>query len=250
MALFTDGTPAGLEDLERQESGVQEVAKTEGIDLETKLELGAEETGDEVLDFLLLRPGQDPKAGVRRRVGVSDVVVSRGLRRWHALHTLGLVYRDAYFSHLNDRYRPKWEEYRKRARESREELLRIGIGLVARPLARPGKAVVSSGPGSQGAQLYYVRVAWTGAGGEGAPSAAVAYQTAPGSFLRVEAPEGAPAEATGWNVYVGTTGATFRQNSAPLAMGSVFTLAGAPANGAPAGDGQQADVFVSEQGLR
>ena len=251
MALFTDGTPARIADLEKQESGVQEVAKTEGIDLETKLELGAEETADELLDFLLARGAQDPRAGERRRAGVGDVVVSRGVRRWHALHTLALVYRDAYFSQLHDRYRPKWEEYRRRARETKEELLRIGVGVVRRPLARPDRAVVSSGPGSQGSQLFYVRVSWTGPAGESAPSECIAYQTAPGSALQVEAPAGPPSEATGWNVYVGATEATARQNASPLPLGGVFVLApGGPVSGPAAGEGQGADVFVSEQGLR
>ena len=251
MALFMDGTPARIADLEKQESGVQEVAKTEGIDLESKLELAAEELGDELLDFLLLRPGQDPKAGARRRTGVSDLVLSRGLRRWHALQTLALVYRDAYFSHLNDRYRPKWEEYRKRARETKEETLRIGIGLVLRPLARPGRPVVTNAPGSQGSQLYYVQVTWTGPAGESATSEAVAFQTAPGSALQVSAPGNAPGDATGWNAYVGTTMATVRQNTSPLALGSAWVAGASGLSGTiPAGAGQEPDVYVSEQGLR
>ncbi len=54
----------------------------------------------------------------RRAIGVSDVVVTRQMKRWHALHTLEIVYRDAFNNQLNDRYQAKFVEYQE-LRETR-----------------------------------------------------------------------------------------------------------------------------------
>ena len=43
----------------------------------------------------------DPQSTMRRARGVSDVVVTPQLKRWHAIHTLGVVYRDAFNNQLN-----------------------------------------------------------------------------------------------------------------------------------------------------
>src|SRR6476469_1239305 len=105
MALLTDGNPNDTEGLRVFESAILDVAHVEAIDLNTKLCLATEEISEDVLDMLL---GHAPvwfSAGNQRRLlGVSDVVVSPQMKRWQALHTLAVVYRDAYNNQLNDRY--------------------------------------------------------------------------------------------------------------------------------------------------
>ena len=161
------------------------------------------------------------------RLGVSDVVVSPQMKRWHALHTLAVVYRDAYNNQLNDRYLNKWEEYRELARGAKERTYEFGIGLVAAPIPRAGTPVLGAGAGTLAGAVYYAQVSWVSAAGqEGSASSSTNFQTADNSALTVAAVS-APAVAAGWNVYVGLTISTLTlQNSAPLAIGATFTLPG------------------------
>jgi len=190
---------------------------------------------------------QFPVGGDRRKIGVSDVVVSAQMKRWQALHTLAVVYRDAYNNQLNDRYWNKWEEYRELARAAKERTLAFGIGLVATPVPRAGAPLLGTADGTLLSTIYYVRVAWLSAAGqEGSASVVTNFQTADNSLLTV-ATSNAPAVATGWNVYLGPTVSTVTlQNSAPLAIGATFTLPESGlVNGLSPGDGQAADMFVA-----
>jgi len=252
MALLTDGNPNDTEALRVYEVAILDVAKVENIDLDAKLCLATVEISQDVLDVLLghtrtLYSLTSPVGTDRRKVGVSDVVVSPQMKRWHALHTLAVVYRDAYNNQLNDRYKNKWEEYRELARGAKERTLEFGIGLVAAPLPRAGTPVLGAAAGTLAGTIYYAQVSWVSAAGqEGSLSPATTFQTGDNSSLTV-ATLNAPAAATGWNVYLGLAISTLtRQNSAPLAVGATFTLQGAGlVNGASPGDGQAADMFVT-----
>lgn len=252
MALLTDGNPNDTEALRVYEAAILEVAKVETIDLDTKLCLASVEISQDVLDVLLGHTGTQSSltslvGGDRRKIGVSDVVVSSQMKRWHALHTLAVVYRDAYNSQLNDRYKNKWEEYRELARGARERTLDFGIGLVASPVPRAGTPVLGATAGTLAGTIYYAQVSWVSAASqEGSASPATTFQTADNSGLTV-AVANAPAIAAGWNVYLGSTVSTLTlQNSAPLAIGATFTLPGSGlVNGASPGDGQAADMFVT-----
>lgn len=122
MALLTDGNPNDSEALRIYEAAILDVAKVESIDLDAKLCLATVEISQDVLDVLLGHTRaqysltQFPVGGDRRKIGVSDVVVSQQMKRWHALHTMAVVYRDAYNNQLNDRFKNKWDEYRELAR--------------------------------------------------------------------------------------------------------------------------------------
>src|SRR5579864_2372215 len=123
--LLTDGNPNDTDALTVYESAILNVAHTESIDLSVKLTLGTEEISEEVVDILLDHARAfDPLSTVRRRIGVSDVVVTAQMKRWHALHTLAIVYRDAFNNQLNDRYQVKFEEYRELERCAREHTIR------------------------------------------------------------------------------------------------------------------------------
>ena len=100
--------------------------------------------------------------------------------------------------------------------------------------------------GTQPAATYYVRVAWVDANGaESSPSDTAAITTQEGTALTVRA-VGAPVAATGWNVYVGQLDDQLRrQNNAPLALGSTWTLPSTGlADGSAPGDGQVADYYL------
>jgi len=92
MALLTDGNPNDTPALQVYEVGILGVANVEGIDLNVKLGLATVELSAIILDVLLDHAWTpDPQTNIRRRTGVSDVVVSPQMTRWHALHTLAIV---------------------------------------------------------------------------------------------------------------------------------------------------------------
>jgi hypothetical protein len=247
MALLSDGNPNDTEALRVYETAILDVAHVEGIDLDVKLGLAAEEVSEDVLDILLDHTRtSDPQSTVRRTMGVVDVVVTRQLKRWHALHTLEIVYRDAFNNQLNDRYQAKFNEYQDLARSARDHTVRFGIGLSSNPIPQAQVPVLGAVAGLLPAATYYVQVAWLNLQQqEGEPSELTTFDGPAGSLLTVQAVS-SPANATGWNVYIGATDSSVAlQNSSPIGVGGTFTLPGTGlANGRPPGDGQLADVYV------
>src|SRR5579862_7966929 len=226
MALLTEGNPNDTEALRVYETAILNVANVETIDLDAKLGLATEEISDDVLDILLDHTrAYDPQSTIRRRIGVSDVAVTPQLRRWQAVHTLEIVYRDAFNNQLNDRYKPKWDEYRALSQDAREQTERFGIGLVLSPIAKAAAPILSVVAGLTPATAYYAQVSWVSASAqEGSPSDVTAFETVAGSVLVVQAAQ-PPAVATGWNVYIGLTDSTVTlQNSTPIPVGQAFTL--------------------------
>jgi hypothetical protein len=244
MPLFTDGTPADIEYLRSYESSILDLAATEGIDLEAKLRLTASELGDSVLRFLLTEGTRESQAQ-RRRLGMSGVVVTPAMRRWHAVRTLDAVYRDAYGSQLNERYAKKLKEYAEATRKASEEYFQIGVGMVLRPIARPGRPVVVAGTSSD--LTCYVQVTWVDdIGQESAPSEPASFNAGAGSTFDA----GSPAEnfVTGWNVYAGLTLEWVTlQTTAPLPVGSLWTSPGTLLTGGrPVGGGQPPTYYVAD----
>ena len=96
------------------------------------------------------------------------------MKRWHALHTLAIVYRDAFNNQLNDRYQAKWQRvsasWRRDARDADDQYRdRAGDDSDS---AGAGAGVGHRG-GTVPADVYYVQVTWVSATGqEGAPSLA------------------------------------------------------------------------------
>ena len=245
--LLTDGSPNTIDELRVYESAVAEVAHTEMIDLAVKLDLATEEVAQDVLDFLLDRRGADPHAAGRRGIGVSDVAVTRQLKRWHALHALEIFYRDAFNNQLNDRYQEKFREYHRLSKSAREQTFHFGVGLALIPLPQAPPPVLSSVAGSIPQTTYYARASWTGTGvQEGAPSEMTTY-SAPAGALPVAQMLNAPIGATGFSVYLGLTSETVTlQNAAPVAIGSSFVLPGTGLiQGKVPGQGQAGDIFIS-----
>jgi hypothetical protein len=246
--LLTDGNPNATEDLRAYESAVLSVAHTETIDLGVKLGLATEEIAQDVVNFLLNRAAEkDPHAATRRFAGVWDVVVTRQMKRWHALHTLAILYRDAFNNQLNDRYQAKFAEYRELAVHARERTYLFGVGLVREPLAAAAAPVVNFASGPFEARTYFGQVAWASAAGvEGAPSEITSFD-APAASVPVVAAVNAPANASGFHVYLGPTPDTVtRQTATPVAAGGSFTLPSSGLVEGPApGEGQAPDVYLT-----
>lgn len=247
MALLTDGNPNDTEALTVYETAILNVANVEAIDLNAKLSLATEEISEIVLDVLLDHAWTpDPQTYIRRRIGVSDVVVSSQMTRWHVFHTLENVYRDAFNNQLNDRYQAKWTEYQKLSIDARQSTMRYGIGLAFNPIPKAPQPVFSVTPGTSPGAIYYVQVSWVSAANEeGAPSDATTYETQAGSLLVVGMTTPPPI-ATGFNVYIGLSATALTlQNTAAVPLGQSFTLSTpGPAPGNAPGSGQLADIFI------
>lgn len=77
--------------------------------------------------------------------------------------------------------------------------------------------------GSLAAATYYVKITYVNVQGETLASTEAPLSVSANYLLVVDAPS-APSEATGWNLYAGTTsGAETKQNSSPLAFGANWT---------------------------
>jgi hypothetical protein len=247
--LLTDGNPNTDEDLRVYESGILDVSHEEMINLVAKLRLATEEISQIVLNILLDQTTTTAGGeATRRLLGVSDVVVTRQLKRWHALYTLAIFYRDAYNDQLNDRYLAKWNEYLLLARGARDITTQYGIGLVTTPIPEAGTPVLGSVPGLLAATVYYVQITWVSAtGAEGNPSRATAFEAPVASLLTVTNGAVVPAVATAFNVYIGLTDCpTTLQNASPIPIGQTFTEAttGLVA-GAAVGMGQSPDTYIT-----
>ena len=235
MALFTDGTISTLEELRGYESGIYETASTERIDLSQKLALAIEELAIELIARFFREQPDD----------LGRVVVTQPLHLWHVFQSLALTYRDAYNSHLNDRYSGKWREYERMAKWASLNLFEIGVGMVGEAVAKAEPPIVSTASGQAEAAMYWIRASWVNASGEeGCPSEPAVLAAAQGTVPVVET-GGAPGNARGWNVYVGRAIEDCQlQNAAPLTMGTTWKLPGQGLSaGRRPGNGQQPSSY-------
>ncbi len=232
MALFTDGPPCSIDDLGALDSQLADVANVEGIDVTKKLKLAHEELAVEIESRLCFR--------VEQRPDLSAVVVTPPLKLWHAYRTLEMVYADAYNSQLNDRYAGRRDQFRARAGWSHEKLLQTGLGMVTIPMAKaaaPQASTVPGGPMPTG--TYYLTMAWVNRSGEEGAAAAAVDVTTNGNTIAVQ-PGAKPANATGWNVFLGSDPAEMvQQNESPLAAEETWVQFVPPAvSGRKPGQGQ------------
>jgi hypothetical protein len=256
MALFTDGSISDVQDLIAYEANLVEVSDAEGIDLESKLRLAQSEIQVE-LGAAGLRPGNiywitpgwnSTGAEINlSRFELNKVVVTPPMKLWHTFQTLAIVYRDAYNRKLNDKYLPKWSEYKELARWASNLLYQSGIGLVTQAAPRPAQPVVDGVSGTLLGATYYVRMTWVTGTIEGAASLQAALTLADNQVLRVTPPAApaSPYAITGWNVYIGTaSGSESLQNAQPLALGQAWVLPGTGViTGKAVGMGQDPDFY-------
>ena len=250
MALLTDASIIGLDELALYETNITAVTSTHGIDIGAKICISIASIGDRLLLRLLKAGLSDPQHLYRRQLGVSTVVVTPPLERWLCLDVLANIFAEAYNVQLNDRFKGKWTQYLQQADLAQQLVWQYGVGVVnqALPQAQSALASIQSGPLAN--QELLVQVAWTDANGnEGALSPALGVGVPDGSSVAVSTAEGAefaPAAAAGWNVYLGQIGLDVtRQNNAPIPIGSTWFLPdfGIIQGPVPVG-GQSPDYYV------
>lgn len=242
MALFVDGPACTIDDLTDQDAGLLDVALTNNINVSTKLRLAVEEIRTD-LHLWLNKPRPTLELVWGPTLHLEQIVVTPPLRRWEAMHALALVYRDAYFSQLVDRYQAKWQEYAKLAGDARESFVASGVGLVADPIKQAAPPILSTTPGSQAGGTFYASVTWVNAAKqEGSPSYASSIKVTDGNLMTVGV-TGAPANAVGFNVYAGASLSAMRlQNDLLLPTGATYLYVPGQANhGTLPGNGQSPD---------
>jgi len=223
MALFVDGPASSIDDLTNQDSGLLDVAQTCGINVTTKLALAHEEIAAD-LQLWLDRPRPSLDMVWRPVLRIEQIVVTPALKRWETMQALALVYRDAYFSQLADRYRAKWDEYSKLTRTAYEKFVSLGMGLVNDPAHQALPPLLGTVAGPQQGGTFYAGVAWVNAAGqEGATSAASSIAVSDGNLMTVSS-TGTIGNSVGFNVYAGTSlNAMFLQNNTALPPAASFT---------------------------
>lgn len=255
MALFIDQSVSEVSDLTGYEANLPEVSAAEGIHLDTKLRLAHTEVAAQ-LEAATRRPGNIYLAngsawqssggdGHTARVDLSQVVVTPPLKLLHTFQTLSLIYRDAYNRKLNDKYLPKWREYKELAQWAWDLLLQTGVGITVAPVQRPVQPQLDWVSSSLDLTVLFVRMTWIGIqSAEGAGSIEQAISIPTGNALRVTPPT-APSGLSGWNVYVAeTSGKVTRQNAAPLEVDTAWVmLSTGVQSGEPLGMGQEPDFF-------
>ena len=259
MSLFTDGPAASIDDLRRYDSSATDLSHEAGIDLDAKLSVAAEEVGQEIFSFLLLHstPGYSDAnlflsggtgESIRRRLGLSDVVVTPAVRRWTALKALAGLYRDAYASDVTDRFRLKWEEYDNLAQEAQDYTFTTGIGLARNPVPKAPVGVVTQTSQATERTDCSIRITWiSGESVEGAPSDLWHDSLGAGDLITVPGP--APTGVAGWNVYVAQgDGTPLQQNGSLLAPNAAWTMIDGPlGQGKAVIEGQTPDYLVIDR---
>jgi hypothetical protein len=244
MALFTDGIST-IQDLMVQDSSVLVTAQTENIDLSQKLTLAQQEVGIEVTTLLQRSNTYSWQFWLQPDTQLNNIVVTPPLQLWHVFQTLMLVYQDAYFDQLNDRFKGKRDQFQQLAQWAMDKLIQTGIGIATDPIPQALPPQLTSIPGGQPAMTYCVSVSWLNTGGqEGQASNPNTLTVAAGNAL-VAQPVNQPANATAWNVYVGLSPTAMAlQNSTPMVLNQVWVQAGPVSTlGQGPGSGQAPDYL-------
>src|ERR1700691_218740 len=244
MALFTDGIST-IQNLTVQDSFVLSTAQNENIDLSQKLVLAQQDLGIEAITLLQRSSTYDWQFRLQPEICLNNIVVTPPLQLGHVFHTLTLVYRDVYFDQLNDRYKQKRDQFQQLANWAMDKLIQTGIGIAFDPIPQAAAPQLTSIPGGQAAAAYCASVSWLNAEGqEGQASNPSTLTVAAGNVL-VAQPVNRPANATGWNVYVGLLPTVMAlENTSPLALDEVWVQAGpVSTSGQAPGNGQAPDCL-------
>jgi hypothetical protein len=244
MPLFTDGPPSSLEDLTDQDSGLLDVCRLEQIDASRKSKLAHAELGSQLHSLIdeqrtiYLAYHNNPY------LSLSHVVVTPNLKTWHTFQTLALIYRDAYFNQLNDRFQAKWTEYNELSATANSRLRETGVGIVLDPLQRPDAPVLAAIPAAETGGMFYFSVCLVNSTGEESQPSPVASIQVPDGYAVDLHLASIPSNATGWNVYGGASPETlYLQNQPPVdtSLDWIYGPSTALLNGRTPGFGQKSN---------
>jgi hypothetical protein len=236
MALFTDGT-ATIQDLMSHDSSILTTSQTENIDLSQKLAIAKNEIGIELTTLLQRSNTYDWEFWLQPNPQLNNIVATPSLQLWCIFQTLTLVYQDAYFNQLNDRYQQKRDGFAQQAKWAMDKLIQTGIGIVSDPIQQAVPPLLTPVPGGQPAMTYFASVSWTNAEGEeGQAGNASCLTVDAGNALAVQATN-QPTNAVNWNVFIGPSATSLViQNPTPLSLDQVWVQAG-PLSAAGRGPG-------------
>src|SRR5579863_6144723 len=171
MSLFTDPNVITLDDLLQFESSLVQISTTHAIDVETKITLAVNAISDKLMLWLLNSSASDPQFIQRQRLGLSTVFVTPTLYRWLCFDALSRFFAEAYNVQLNTRFQGKWTEYQQESQAASNMVFMSGIGIVYKPLARPGMPMLNITSGNALAESLFVQTTWVDAmGNESSPS--------------------------------------------------------------------------------
>ena len=246
MALLTDTSPSCTEDLTIYDSGILEVARNEGVNLDLKLGAAWLELQLEVKTFLLHHSGHRQQNLGTETPSSEEVVVNAAMRRWHAIQTLALVYADLCGAQRNNRYQVKANQFERMARDSKEVVFLTGLGLVWNPIPRaPQPELSPEGTGSLSG-TFLVQTQFCGPGGElGAPSEEAPIVLSGAGALKIKLSRNQNVAAAGYHVYLRTPQKDWgRQTSSPIPLQEAWLFGGQPVQGPEAGTGQEPDYQI------
>jgi hypothetical protein len=246
MPLFSDGPASTIEDLLNQDSGLIDVCKAEQIDAGMKLRVAMDDIAGELEALFESQRSVYTPYFSQPQLNLRHLAVTSSLKRWHTFQTLAMIYRDAYFSQLNDRFQAKWQEFQRLAQVARNQLREIGVGLVLCPLPRPASPLLTTTPATETGGSFYVAVTLLNSQGEESAPSLTAFIDAPtGNAIGAQLST-VPENAAGWNAYVGSSPSSLvLQNNTPIAAPDawVFYPSAALVTGQRPGDGQKPNLI-------
>jgi len=247
MALLTDRDLITVRDLVAWENDLLETADRERVEIETKIDLGTAEVRTETETEVekILRSSMGSVASI---ASIRNVVATPSLLRWVHSRILALFYFECFGHQMNDRFRTKFEHYRKQAEAAKQDFLQRGIGVADLPLPQPMAVSAVQDSGTLPAGAYYFAASWENARGQQSSLGmlATAVLEAPAGLI-LEAP-GAPEFASSWNVFLGNTpDLLYRQNTDPIPLAAAWTQTGALAMTSPFLSSQMPDRYLKPQ---
>lgn len=244
MALFLDDPPSAISDLVQQDSFLLSVAGAEGINVTNKLSLAYNELQIELTAIFGREASIYAPVLGEASLDTAHIAVTPALKLWHTYKSLELVYRDAYFNQLNDRYQGKWAEFQRLALSARTRFIDTGAGLVIDPLPQPAQPVITFETAPQAGGAAYFMTTFVNVEGEESSPSTIVQSTVPEGNVAVVGTSPPPSNAVGWNLYGGTSPDDLElQNPSSCAIGSTwaFVFPGVTGGVAP-GTGQSPNI--------
>jgi hypothetical protein len=244
MALLSDGPPSAINDLTDQDSYLLTVVAIEGINVTNKISLAYNEVQIELTAILGREASIYAPVLGEASLDIANIAVTPALKLWHTHRSLELIYRDAYFNQLSDRYQGKWAEFQRLALLTRTLFIDTGAGLVIDPLVQPPAPIITFEAASQAGGISYFTVTWVNVEGEESTPAIVVESNVPEGNIAIVQMATPPSNAVGWNLYGGITPASLSlQNSTPITIGTVWQfIAPGSMGGMAPGTGQSPNV--------
>lgn len=226
MALMIDGKLSTVADILRHDSGCLEVSEAEAISIDDKLALADRDCRLKLSQFVVIQGLEDVLGMAGNLLRLERIITNEAMERWHEFHTLSLLYSDAYFRSLGDRYEKKLEHYETTAKAAWETLVDTGIECTLDPVARASVAEVEVVAGSIAqAATYYVAIRWVNANGRrGDLSERHVVNAEVGTGIQIT-PGESPDEVTGYDVFAGPNAEDMRkQNNQPELPGTPYVI--------------------------